>query len=300
MDVKFAIIASALSDDPREAPRLARRAGFHGLQYDAFGTRLRIPDLSLSGRRDFRHMLATHDQDLAGLRVDTGAKGLASDADIDRILARLDTAMDAAAGLNARLLCVDLCPLPEPPPTEKPKPKVTPEQAGLLILPDSITAPTPIVPASPASPADSAAISAVDSAMFELGRRADRYGVTLAFRSDLASFAAVERALAAASCPWFGLDLDPAAILRDAWTTDELFSRLGPLIRHVRARDALASGARTKPAPIGEGNVNWEELFAALDDTAYRGWITIDPLELPDRPTAATQALSHLRPFLRQ
>lgn len=298
MDLKFSTIASALSDDPREAPRISRRIGFAGLQYDAFSPRLRIPDLSLSGRRDFRHTLATHDQDLAGLRVDTGAKGLSSDADVDRILARLDTAMDAAAGLNSRLLCVDLGPLPEPPPSEAPKPTVTQEQAGLLILPQSVSAPP--APAPPARPADAAAMSAVDSAMIELGRRADRYGVTLAFRSDLASYAAIERVLTAAACPWFGLDLDPAAILRDPWSTDEVFSRFGPLIRHVRARDALASGTRTRPAIVGQGNVNWEQLLSALDDTSYRGWITIDPLELPDRPTAATLALSHLRPFLRQ
>jgi sugar phosphate isomerase/epimerase len=142
-------------------------------------------------------------------------------------------------------------------------------------------------------------MSAVDSAMFELGRRADRYGVTLAFRTDLASFAAIQRALAAAACPWFGLDLDPAAVLRDAWSTDEVFSRLGPLIRHVRARDALAAGARTRPAIVGQGNVNWDELFTALDDTGYRGWITTDPIELPERATAATLALTHLHRFIR-
>src|SRR5688500_4257725 len=151
MEVKFAVVTAAMSDDPREAPHVARRAGFNGLQYDAFGARLRIPDLSVSGRRDFRHMLASQDQELAGLRVDTGSKGLSSEADVDRVLARLDSAMDAAAGLNSRLLCVDLGPLPEPPPGEAPKPKVTQEQAGLLILPPSVTAPpAPVAPASPA------------------------------------------------------------------------------------------------------------------------------------------------------
>ena len=297
MEVKFAVVAAAMSDDPREAPRVSRRAGFNGLQYDAFGARLRIPDLSVSGRRDFRHMLASQDQELAGLRVDTGAKGISAGADVDRVLARLDTAMDAAAGLNSRLLCVDLGPLPEPPPDEAPKPKVTQEQGGFLILPPSVTAPP--APVAPAGPADVAAMSAVDPAMFELGRRADRYGVTLAVRSELASFAAIERALVAAACPWFGIDLDPTAILRDAWDIDEVFSRLGTLIRHVRARDAVASNGRTKPSPIGQGSTNWEQFAAALDAAGYRGWITIDPVELADRIAAAETGLAHLRRLIR-
>jgi sugar phosphate isomerase/epimerase len=297
MDVKLAVVAAALSDDPREAPRLSRRAGFKGLQYDAFGPRLRIPDLSVSGRRDFRHTLSSQDQELAGLRVDTGANGLSASADVDRALALLETAMDAAAGLNSRLLCVELGPLPEPPPTEAPRPKVTSEQAGLLILPQSIT--VPAAPATPTRAADTAAMSAVDSAMFELGRRADRYGVTIAFRSDLASFAAIERALVAAACPMFGVDLDPAAVLRDAWDVDEVFSRLGALVRHVRARDAVASHGRTKPAAIGRGSTNWEKFAAALDAAGYRGWITIDPIELSDRTAAAEAGLAGLRRCIR-
>ena len=300
MEVKLAIVAAALSDDPREVPGLARRLGFVGVQYDAFGVRLRIPDLSLSGRRDFRHMLATQDQELAGLRVDTGAKGLSSGADVDRVIARLDSAMEAAAALATRLVCVDLGPLPQPHSIEPPKPRVTPEQAGLLILPESVTIAPPPRPVTPASPADLAAISTIDSALADLGRRADRYGVTLAFRSDLASFAAIERALKAASCPWFGLDLDPASILRDEWSMDEVISRFGDTVRHVRGRDALGAHGRTKPATIGQGSVNWEEFFANLDAAAYRGWITIDPIELTDRVGAAETGLTHLRPFMRK
>ena len=300
MDLKLAIVAAALSDDPREVPRLARRLGFAGVQYDAFGARLRIPDLSLSGRRDFRHMLATQDQELAGLRVDTGSKGLSSGTDVDRVIARLDSAMEATAALGTRLLCVDLGPLPQPQSIEPPKPRVTPEQAGLLILPEPVTIAPPPRPVTPASPADLAAMSTIDSALADLGRRADRYGVTLAFRSDLASFAAIERALKAAACPWFGLDIDPASVLRDEWTMDEIFSRFGDVVRHVRARDALGAHARTKPATIGQGSVNWEEFFTNLDAAAYRGWVTIDPIELTDRTSAAETGLAHLRPFMRK
>jgi sugar phosphate isomerase/epimerase len=282
-------------------------AGFAGVQFDVFSPALMLPELSASGLRDFRHSLAAQDQQLAGLRTDAGPKGLGAPADVDRVIARLDKAMEATAALNpaggTRLLCVDIGPLPDPPAgPQPPAPKVDPSTAGLILLPTAAdltlaARPAPIPPPAPVKPES---YGQVDGALTELGRRADRYGVTVAFHSDLASFAAIERALNAASCPWFGLDFDPAAALRDVWDIDDIFSRLGPLIRHVRAKDALAgTDRRTKPAPIGQGAVNWPELLANLDQAAYRGWLTIDPLDLPDRPTAASTAVQFLQKISR-
>jgi sugar phosphate isomerase/epimerase len=136
----------------------------------------------------------------------------------------------------------------------------------------------------------------VDSALLDLGSRADRLGVTVAFRSDLSSFAALDRVLRAASCPWFGVDLDPVSVLRDEWSLDEILSTFGPSIRHVHARDAVVGAdRRTRPAVIGQGSTDWSQLLASLDDAGYRGWITIDPIELPDRASGATSGLAHLR-----
>ena len=158
--------------------------------------------------------------------------------------------------------------------------------AGLILLPDTAAAIVigRIATAMAAPPVDPAFVSQVDAALLDLGQRADRYSVTLAFRSDLSSFASLDRALRRADCPWFGVDLDPVAILRDEWDADEVFSALGPLIRHVRGRDAVAGTEhRTRPAIIGQGNTDWPALLARLDESGYHGWITIDPTELPDR-----------------
>jgi len=74
----------------------------------------------------------------------------------------------------------------------------------------------------------------------------------------------------------------------DAWTIDEVFSRLGTLIRHVRGHDAMkGSDRRTKPSLIGAGSTDWKTMLSNLDDADYLGWITVDPEELPDRSTAA-------------
>ena len=294
----MAVYAAALSNDPRAAPLRAREAGFTGLLYDAYSGVLKIPELSATGRREFRHVLSAQDQRLVGLRWDAGAAGFGPGADVDHAIARLDQVMEAAAGLLSPLVCVEIGPLPEPPPTPKPKPNVSAEQAGLILLPtaaDVAAARAPAAPEPAHRPPDPSFVSQADGALAELGRRADRYSCTVAFRSELASFAALERALHQARCPWFGVDLDPVSILRDEWDVDEVFSRLGPLVRHVRVHDAVrGADRRTKPAPVGRGSVNWEQLLSNLEGAGYASWLTVDPTELPDRGSAAAAARQHI------
>ena len=199
----------------------------------------------------------------------------------------------AAAGLAAPLLVAEIGPLPEPPPEVVSRPVVTADQAGLILLPSFVPPP---VPTAPPTPLDAVHAAAVDAAAAELGVLADRYNVVIAMRSELSSLAALERTLAAARCPWFGVDLDPVSILRDAWDADEAFSRLGPLVRHVRGRDAVkGTDRRTKPAVIGRGDTAWDHLLSNLDGAGYHGWLTLDPADLPDRPAAAASGLKYLR-----
>ena len=288
----LAVTAAALSSDPRQAAEQARVLGFTGLLFDAFTPSLTVGDLSATGRREFRRILAGQDCQLVGLRVELGVKGFGPGADVDRLLSQFDAVLQAAAGLAAPLVVADLGPLPEPPADVPARPAVTADQAGLILLPSMPAA----APPPPPRPLDVPFADAVDAAMAALGTLADRFSVIVAVRSELSSLAALDRALRAARCPWFGVDLDPVSILRDAWDADETFSRLGPHVRHVRGRDAI-SGAdrRTKPAPIGRGDTAWDHLLSNLHGADYRGWITLDPSELPDRPAAARAGLKYLR-----
>jgi sugar phosphate isomerase/epimerase len=296
--LRLSVVAHALSADPRVAPRLAREYGFEGVLFDAVSPALDLTQLSGTGKREFRSVVSGQNQQLVGLRMDLLQQGFSLRGDVDRELSRLEKAMDAAKGLQAPLVCVDLGPLPEPAREAKPRPTVTAQQAGLILIPGSMDLPkTPEPPAVP--PPDPSFVSQVDAAMVELGRRADRCGVMLAMRAELASFAALERALRAADCPYFGIDLDPVAVLRDVWDVDEVFSRLGPLIRHVRGRDAVAGAdRRTKPAVVGAGGTDWGQLLARLDEAGYHGWVTLDPVDLSDRVAAAIAGRQHLKSFL--
>ena len=86
------------------------------------------------------------------------------------------------------------------------------------------------------------------------------------------------------------------SVLRDEWPIDEVLSRFGGIVRHVRGRDATkGADRRTKPAPLGRGDTNWPDLLASLDAAAYAGWVTVDPVDLPDRAAAAASGLAELR-----
>ncbi|HTL28911.1 MAG TPA: sugar phosphate isomerase/epimerase [Tepidisphaeraceae bacterium] len=298
--LKLAVVASALSSDPRTAPRIARESGFSGLVLNAFSANLNFPDLSATGRREIRHLLSADEQQLVALQVPLGPKGLGTEADVDQILSRFRKVIEAARDLGALCVCVDLGPLPPPEQSRKPKPPVSPQQAGLIILPPSMgevegaESPEP----TPLSQADRAFLEHVDTAMAELCSLADRTSMTIACSSSLASFASLERTLLATRCPWIGVDLDPVAILRDEQDVDEIFSNLGGLIRHVRGRDATkGADRRTVPAVIGRGSTNWEQFLNHLDGAGYHGWITIDPMELQDRQSAAIAGLKKVRSF---
>src|SRR4029434_932063 len=101
---RLSVVASALTNDPRDAARLSRQFGFRGLLFDAYSNALNIPELSASGRREFRNLLANHDQQLVGLRCDLASKGLSVGTDVDRQIEQLDRAMEAAAALQSPLV----------------------------------------------------------------------------------------------------------------------------------------------------------------------------------------------------
>ncbi len=119
--IRLAVVGQALSNDPRQAARAARFIGVEGLQFDGISSALDLTNLSASGRREFRHVLSSQDQAIASLRGDAGTRGFSVGADVDRTIARISKLMEAASGLGAPLVCVDLGPLPAAPQVAPPQ-----------------------------------------------------------------------------------------------------------------------------------------------------------------------------------
>lgn len=302
MSRHLGIFSAALSPDLRESIHLARTLGFDALQVPVLSSAVSLPALSRSGQREISHLLSSHNLQLSSLVTSTGRQGLSPTSDTDRVLAHLEQSLKSAADLRVSCLCVDLGPLPPPPPEEKPASKpIDPLALGALILPTS--APTSTPASSASIPRDERFESHLDAALLALGQLADRYSVVVAFRSELGSLASLHRALMTARCPLFALDVDPVALLQEkaanGWDVERTLTSFAGRIGHLRVRDALlGTGGRTQPAMLGQGDARLGELAALLDQASFSGPITLDPTDLPPQhrsPAALGQSLAFVR-----
>ena len=294
--ISISVRAASLGDDLRDVLPAAQRMGFAGVQLEAVSSTLDLLCLSNTGQREVRHLLAQFDQRLVALRtqIPLGITG-----DLDKTLWHLTRAIQAAADLQAQMLCIDVGPVPPVPPTHAPRPSISSRQAGMILLPGDTDIPMP--PEPPADPAELAQWPAVEQALDEIGKLADRYSLHLALSSELSTLASLHRAVSTAACPWIGIDLDPVAILRDRWDLAKVISEAGSLLLHIRGRDALkGSGGRTQPTAVGRGTTDWQHLLDLLDEGAFRGWISVDTLDLADRVAHARRATEYLRMIIER
>jgi sugar phosphate isomerase/epimerase len=291
--MQIGIRAASLGEDLRQVAPLARTCGYRGLQLDMRLGTLNVSELSASGQREVRTIVARHELELVSLRVQLGAESLVSSAGLDRVIWLLQKAVNAAVGLGVKLLCVDVGRLPSAGEAMPPRKPIAPLQAGLIIIPGMQAFTEPKGDQEP--PADAGQWAPVEAVLREAGTLADRASLVLAMSSELSSFASLKYAMEQTACPWFGVDLDAVSLLRDQWDAERVLDAVGPLVRHVRARDALKGNAgRTQPAAIGQGTTRWPELLSMLDAGGYAGWFTVDTVDLPDRLGAAQRAIGML------
>src|SRR5688572_222066 len=180
------VMASALSADAREAMAISRGMGFGGIVFDAHSRTLDLPALSMTGRREFAHLLRSNAQTLVAIRADIGPKGLCPGSDIDRLIAGMDQVLHVARDVGAGAVLVDLGPLPQAiEPRERPKAPIAPELAGAILIPSAselATTATP-QPEGANAPPDPGWVAQVDGALAALCQIADRYRVTIAANS---------------------------------------------------------------------------------------------------------------------
>jgi sugar phosphate isomerase/epimerase len=295
---KLSVLARAFPGDLRTSLRSAASIGFTGVVLDSISPALTLHELSQTGRRELLHVVSACNLSLTAVQARLPGDGFAPKADIEASLAHATRALQAAADLKCATLLLEVGALPPAEAdTEAPAPKVDPGLLGLLVLPSrqdvaTIAATRASAPVRRDEPFE----QSCDAALSELGQRADRFGVSVALRASLSSFASIARAVRAARCPWFGVDLDPIALLADEEPMDAVFSRIGPLVRHVRLRDGVRGlGNRVQPTLIGEGKLAWPRLLSLLDDAGFGGPLSIDPSDLPNPAIAAELGLHALQ-----
>jgi len=81
-----------------------------------------------------------------------------------------------------------------------------------------------------------------------------------------------------------GFNFDPADVISGGNAVTETARTLYDSILHVTARDIIDDGStHGKETVIGQGDVDWLEIVALLNEIGFQGWVTVDRLESENR-----------------
>jgi sugar phosphate isomerase/epimerase len=78
-----------------------------------------------------------------------------------------------------------------------------------------------------------------------------------------------------------GINCDPSALALYRNDPPAVVHALGSLIKHVHLKDAVGIPSFARPGEflfplLGEGMVDWQKVFAALDDIGYGGFLSVE------------------------
>jgi sugar phosphate isomerase/epimerase len=254
--VRVAVQTKCLAQPLRQALHTASRLGAEGVQID-LREELAAAELSDTALRQLRKLL-----DDLNLRVGSTAfptrRGYANPQDLERRLEATVEAMRAASRMAARVMLISLGPLPLP---------EAPERSTLL------------------------------EAMTTLAMSGNRLGVQLGVQCPVAHPTDLKSFLDELPEGLVGVDLSPADLILNGQQPREYAEALGRHIVHVFANDAAGGlgGMPGSAVELGRGTVDFPELFGALEEQDYHGWITVERRHSPRPVEDVADAIQFLR-----
>ncbi len=244
----------------RRALQEAERLGVGGVQVDAVGV-LSPKTLSQTGRRQFLHLLRTHNLELTALGCPL-RHGLDTAENQEGRIDHIRKVMSLSFDLGPRIAII---------------------QAGRVPAPDDVSA--------------RAAIMA--EALTVLGQHGDRSGTVLALETGLESGAALRQYLDRFDTGGLGVNLDPANLLVHDFDPYESARALQGKVVHGHAKDARKSGASrsAQEVPLGAGDIDWMQWLGVLEEIEYRGWLVVER-DSGGSPQEMAAAVGFLRRFV--
>jgi sugar phosphate isomerase/epimerase len=226
------------------------RLGARGVVVDAIGD-LAPHRLSETGRREFRHILRTVELSLIAVSLPT-RRPFDTTEQLDDRLRRADAAFALAFELGTDVVLARVGAVP---PKE-----------------------------------DAARLEVFANAVRELGVRADYRGVRLAIETGTEPGATLRSFLDSLAVPSLAASIDPSSLLQAGIDPVQTVRELASFMAHAYANDATGTTRVAAPNPRGfgfpPGALDWEEYLGALEEVAYRGFLTVWP---PPGRTAAAQ-----------
>ncbi len=228
-----------------------------------------------TARRDFRTVLRGYNLDFAALAIPL-RHGLDVFENQQPRLDQIKEFMQFAFDLGTRVVVVPFPKLPAAP------------------VESDAPAPSLFLINRPPNPADT-----LRASLTELGRAADRTGVTVAFEVGQDAGQAVAEYLNSYDVERFGMALDPASFLLNRQDPFAAVMALYKRLVHVMARDARTSSASgPTEVPVGAGDLDWMTWLASLATVEYTGCVCVKQNVGDNRAATMGQSLAFLRRFL--
>ena len=237
--VKIGVRLESFGLPLRRALQEAERLGVGGVQVDAAGD-LSPNTLSQTGRREFRHLLRSHNLELTALGCPL-RHGLDTAENQDGRIDHVRKVMSLSFDLGPRIAIV---------------------QAGRVPAEDE---------ASPRA-------ALMTEALTILGHHGDRSGTVLALETGLESGAALRKYLDRLDTGGLGVNLDPANLLMHEFDPYESARALQGKVVHCHAKDARKAGTSraAQEVPLGAGDIDWMQFLGVLEEIEYRGWLVVE------------------------
>jgi len=245
----------------RRALQEAERIGVSGVQVDAVGD-LSPNTLSQTGRREFLHLLRSHNLQLTALGCPL-RHGLDTPENQEGRIDHIRKVMSLSFDLGPRIVIA---------------------QVGRVPSEDEVSARTTLL----------------TEALTVLGQHGDRSGTVLALETGLESGAALRKYLDRFDTGGLGVNLDPANLLMRDFDPYESARALQGKVVHCHAKDARKSGASraAQEVPLGAGDIDWMRFLSVLEEIEYRGWLVAERETGGGGPQEMAAAVGFLRRFI--
>ncbi len=246
------VVLESLGLPVRAGLMAAAKLGVQGVQVDAVGE-LAHDKLGATGRREFRTVLRSFNQELAAVGIPL-RHGLDTFTHQQQRLDHIKQSMQLAYDLGAKKVVV---PLPRIPPADE---KPTEEATPFLFFKEPSKG------------------ELLREALVALGGHGDRIGVTVCLEVGLDAGPVVGRYLDGFESGSLRVTYDPANFLSNGHDPLASLMSLGKRVSHVHARDARTgtSASGPKEVAVGAGEVEWLALVAGLSATDYRGFVCVE------------------------
>lgn len=243
--------------EERLRDKIAKVAAFgaDGVQLD-LRYELKPGDLSETGRRQFRNLFSEHGLAIAPALFPLRRSLINADGLEERVAA-VTAALRFAADLKAPALIVRPGAIPD----------ADTDQRALLV-----------------------------EVLNDLARAGDHVGATFTITTGREPAAQLAELLQSVTAGPIGVNFDPAAAVMAERNPAEEIRVLHGALNHIRVRDGLrdTDGAGVE-VPVGRGEVDWDELLAALAEIDFAGWMTPDRTSGENLAADAARAVSYVR-----